>query len=134
MKQNVLGIDHPSVAVVQNNLAGLLYSSREYDEAVALFRESLRIRQTIYGEFHPLVAESMNNLSVALLSRGHNEESKVHFDRSLEIMTRCYSELHPTVVAAKQRRVEALKAVGKFSDDTCNLLGTFSISMFPSIS
>lgn len=109
IKQKVLGIDHPSVAAAMNNLAGLLYTTKELSESIDLFNESLRIRKQIYGDFHPLVAESMNNLSVVLLSQGEDETSQVLYARSLEILIRCYSEIHPTVIAAKNKRREALE-------------------------
>ena len=90
-----LGVDHPSVAIVINNLATLFRGrvlvqrcvrravevlmsvfltcvcipaaeQGKYDEAEPLFKRSLEIDEKVYGPDHPDVARGLNNLGALL--------------------------------------------------------------------
>ncbi len=58
-----VGPDHPSVAMILNNLA-LLYSNQgRYAEAEPLFKRSLAIQEKAFGPDHPAVVLSLGNLA-----------------------------------------------------------------------
>lgn len=60
----VPGGNHPDVASILNDLAGLYKKQGRYPEAEPLYQQVLRLRRSLLGEQHPDVATSLNNLAV----------------------------------------------------------------------
>ncbi|CAN0129111.1 unnamed protein product, partial [Ectocarpus sp. 13 AM-2016] len=63
------GSDHPRVASLLGNWAGLLSSHGKSKEAAPLLERSLAIRENSLGPDHPDVATSLKNLAVLLHSQ-----------------------------------------------------------------
>ena len=55
LKENLLGADHPDVAVTVNNLAVLYKNQGRYAEAERLYRRALTIFERSLGANHPKV-------------------------------------------------------------------------------
>ncbi|MFM7795002.1 MAG: tetratricopeptide repeat protein, partial [Microcystis panniformis] len=53
LKKQLLGDNHPSVALSLNNLAGLYNSQGRYTEAEPLHLEAINIATQVLGENHP---------------------------------------------------------------------------------
>ena len=66
MHEEVLGLDHPDVAVSLNNLAFLYGEQRRYAEAEPLYKRSLAIKEKAFGPDHQDVALSLNNLATLI--------------------------------------------------------------------
>ena len=59
----------------EHRLACLLRSTRQHEEAAAMFRTVLKARQRMLGEEHPSTLASMFELSSTLLAAGQHEEA-----------------------------------------------------------
>ena len=58
------GPDHPTTAILLNNLAALYDDQGRYAEAEPLFKRSLAIREKSLGPDHPSVATGLNNIAL----------------------------------------------------------------------
>ena len=65
IREKVLGLDHPDVAMSLNNLGLLLQAKGDYTSAEPPYRRALAIVQKALGPDHPDVAD-LNNLGSAL--------------------------------------------------------------------
>jgi Flp pilus assembly protein TadD len=59
-----------------NNLALVLESQGNYEEAERMHREALGLRRKVLGDEHPSTLTSMNNLASVLESQGNYEEAE----------------------------------------------------------
>jgi tetratricopeptide (TPR) repeat protein len=64
------GPDHPTTAVLIDNLAGLYHDQGRYAKAEPLFKRALAIREKALGPDHPDVAVSLNNLALLYKIQG----------------------------------------------------------------
>ncbi|HZR40476.1 MAG TPA: tetratricopeptide repeat protein, partial [Ktedonobacteraceae bacterium] len=61
--KQALGESHPDVATPLTHLADLFVRQGKYEQAEALYRRALRIRQLALGESHPLVITVLSSLA-----------------------------------------------------------------------
>lgn len=80
-----LGKTHPNVAVSLVRIGFLLLQSRQYQNAIVTFKESLRIRLAHYGAQHGLVANLYNNLGVCNMHLGHFAQGRDYLEAALDI-------------------------------------------------
>ena len=73
-QKRTLGKDHPSTLDSINNLAGLLFDQRKYDEAEPLYREALEGRKRTLGNDHPSTFNSINKLANLLKEQSLRNE------------------------------------------------------------
>ena len=66
LAEGVGGIDDPWVGVVLSHLARLAGVRERHEEAVALYRRSLRIREARFGPGHPETIRAVEELAAAL--------------------------------------------------------------------
>lgn len=64
----------------------MLHSLGRLDEARALYRQALHIREVCQGQEHPDCAASLNNMAAALHSDGELDEAEVLYRRALRIL------------------------------------------------
>ncbi len=64
------------MAIDLNNLANILRTKGQLDEAEKLLRESLAIDRKLLGNEHPVVALELNNLAVVLQAKGQLDEAE----------------------------------------------------------
>jgi len=83
--EKVYGRNHPELARDLNNLAGLLESQGEYDEARKAYERSLAIRKRAFGETHSDVAQSLHDLAVLLWRMGRFNEAIPLEERAIVI-------------------------------------------------
>src|SRR5262249_32289298 len=62
--EKALGLEHPNVAMLLNNLAELYRAQGRYAEAQSLNKRSLAIQENALGPQHPDVAMLLNNLAL----------------------------------------------------------------------
>jgi tetratricopeptide (TPR) repeat protein len=74
--QQMLGPEHPRVAIRLNNLAGLLQAINRLTEAEPLMRRALGIDEKSYGPEHPDVARDLNNLAQLLQATNRLTEAE----------------------------------------------------------
>jgi hypothetical protein len=72
----VLGKEHPSTLTSMNNLAMVLSDQGKYEEAEAMHRQALGLREKALGKEHPSILTSMNNLATVLRPKAHPTPSQ----------------------------------------------------------
>jgi CHAT domain-containing protein/tetratricopeptide (TPR) repeat protein len=113
--RDLLGADHPVVAVAHNNVAASLTMQDRYSEAERHFREQLRIVQARLGEGHPDTATGHGNLSVNLYHQGKYAEAEPHLQKALDIQRRVLGEGHPSTAWTYKNLVGNFCARGEFA-------------------
>ncbi|MGH9281807.1 MAG: tetratricopeptide repeat protein [Acidimicrobiales bacterium] len=63
-------------AVRAHQLAKILADAGRTDQAAALYRRSVRIKQRVLGPNHPEVATTLHNLALLFKTMGHVEEAR----------------------------------------------------------
>jgi hypothetical protein len=61
-------MEHPETLASMNNLALVLNSQGKYDEAEAMYWQTLQLKERVLGMEHPSTLDSMNNLALVLNS------------------------------------------------------------------
>ena len=96
--EKVLGVDHPNVARVLNNLASLYELQGDTARAETLYLRSIRIREKALGPEHPDVAYSLNNLGRYICSiRMTSVRAEPLMQRALAIFEKALGPDHPNV-------------------------------------
>jgi len=80
------GTEHPSFAVLLNNLATLYRAQGQLAEAEPLFRRALAIKEKTLPPDDPSVAATLNNLAALLRDQGRLAEAEPLYRRSLALI------------------------------------------------
>lgn len=75
IQENILGREHPLVALTLNNLAALYHAQGKYYKAEPLYERSLAIREKALGPGHPDVVTSLSGLAAVYHRRGKDAEA-----------------------------------------------------------
>jgi serine/threonine-protein kinase len=110
--ENVLGPDHPQVAMALNNLALGLHNQGEYARARTLSTRALAIWEVALGPEHPNVAMALNNLGNTLHSMGDYPQAQALHGRALAIREGAFGPEHPAVAASLANLGNALHLQG----------------------
>lgn len=86
IQENVLGLQHPTVAATLNNLAELYHQMGEYEKALPLHQRALKILEDSLGPEHSDVAVTLNNLAIFYSDRGEYEEALPLLERAVDIV------------------------------------------------
>ena len=62
MRKEKLGPEHPDTLTSMNNLAGLYYAKRDYDSALPLYLQCVKVRKKKLGPDHPDALTLVNGL------------------------------------------------------------------------
>jgi CHAT domain-containing protein len=81
MREAALGVTHPAVAVILNNLGELYQAQGRWGEAEALHQRALHIREAALGAVHPDVVESLGHLA-GLRVRSDPAQAHQLYDRA----------------------------------------------------
>ncbi|CAM9878206.1 unnamed protein product, partial [Hapterophycus canaliculatus] len=109
IREKVLGPEHPGVATVLSNRAGLLYDKGNKNEAKGLYKSSLAIFEKVLSPDHPDVATCLNNLAHVMEDQGNYEEAKPLYERSLAIREKVLGPDHPDVATCLNQLAELLE-------------------------
>lgn len=80
------GPDDPRVAIVLNNLAGVLKATNCVSEAESLYLRALQISEATHVPGHPTVAIGLNNLASILIATNRLSEAEPLLRRALSIL------------------------------------------------
>ena len=75
IKEQLLGADHPDVALSASNLGQLYVAQGQPVKAEPLYRRALSIRQKALGPSHPEVAKTLEELANVLRKMGRSHEA-----------------------------------------------------------
>jgi tetratricopeptide (TPR) repeat protein len=115
IKKNILGSNHPEVAVSLNNLAIILNIIGDFAGARPLFEQALAIREQALPPDHPEVARSLNNLANLLRNIGNFTEAKPLYERALRIREKTFGPDHPEVAITLNNLAILLKDMGDYA-------------------
>lgn len=87
-----LGPDSLTSAMVGSNLGNIAYARADYERAVELHREALRVLEANLDPYHPTIGTVLNNLALALGQLGRQEQSLDYQLRAMEISGRVYGK------------------------------------------
>ncbi len=111
--EEVLGPDHPQVAMGLNNLALDLHNQGKYDQAQPKSERALQIWEAALGPEHPHVAMALNNLGNTLHSKGDLAAAQAMHERALKIREAAFGPDHPAVAASLANLGNALHLQGR---------------------
>jgi tetratricopeptide (TPR) repeat protein len=110
------GPDHPEVAKLLRNLAGLLERTNRMSEAERLYRRALAIEEASHDPDHPSVALSLNNLAAFLSETNRLSEAEPLLQRALAIFEVSYGPDHSHVAAGLGNLAELLALSDRVSE------------------
>jgi tetratricopeptide (TPR) repeat protein len=98
LRRTILGEEpHPDVAENLNNLALILRSMGNLDEARVLYKQALDMQRQLYGDAHPEIAQAMANLAdVYTLQRDLKRAESMYLE-VLEMNRALLGEEHPNI-------------------------------------
>ena len=97
MRKQLLGNEHPDVALSLNNLALLYFKQGRYNEVEPLYQKALAMRRQLLGNEHPDVALSLNNLASLYDQQGRYNKAEPLYQEALAMRKRLSGEKHPNV-------------------------------------
>jgi tetratricopeptide (TPR) repeat protein len=101
LRLDVLGEDHPDVAVSRNNLGLLLYDLDRPVDAIEHLERALGIWLAHLGEDHPEVATARNNLGMVLERAGRVAEAETEYREALRIRVAALGESNRSTIAVR---------------------------------
>jgi tetratricopeptide (TPR) repeat protein len=110
----LLGVDHPRLAVVLNNLGSVHAALGQTAEAVAVYERSAAVRELAFGPDHPSVGVSLLNLANIQQSAGAYEEAVAYFGRALAVLEPALGSEHPHVAAVFNNQCVGLRELGEY--------------------
>jgi serine/threonine-protein kinase len=116
MHRQLLGNQHPTVAIDLLSLAQVQQDLGFYSDAERLAREALAINQAYYGNDHPQTADSLTALGRAILYEDHYDEAAQTLERALAICEQLYGNAHPTVAELVNELGSVAVKQGRFDD------------------
>ncbi|MCA9650259.1 MAG: serine/threonine protein kinase [Myxococcales bacterium] len=106
----------PDLAAVLDDIGAVHVVRGELDEAIALHRESLRLKELSYGPDHPQVAASLRELGSALSHAERYDEALEQFERGLAIDRATRGEHNRSVAVALDDIGRVLRRQGKLGE------------------
>ena len=85
IRERSLGPDHPLLAPLLNNLAGLYEAGGRYADAEPLYKRAIAIYENSFGADHPNVARTLNGLAVLYSHQGRYNDAERLYVRALAI-------------------------------------------------
>ncbi|MGH1344616.1 MAG: protein kinase domain-containing protein [Nannocystales bacterium] len=95
-----LGEEHPSLASVENGIAGVCYNTRPAEACVKAFEAVVRRASASRGDDHPMTTDFRNNLALVELDAGEVESARAHAAQALAARRAHDGDNHPTVAAS----------------------------------
>ncbi|XP_044175411.1 uncharacterized protein LOC122958557 [Acropora millepora] len=116
LQLQLLGSEHPDVAMSCNNLANVLSDQGDLKQAKEYHERALAIRQQTLGPQHPNVATSYNNLATVLRDQGDLKQAKDYHERALAIRQQTLGPQHPDVASSYNNLATVLSDQGDLKD------------------
>mgnify|MGYP003151368111 CR=1 FL=1 len=114
LQRQATGEEHPSYAIVLNNLALLYYNMDRLDDAIDSMSESVRIRRATLGSEHPQTATALFNLARLQTLAGNLDRAEVLAREALAVARDGYEAGHPRIGKAHEALGIVLRAQGRY--------------------
>jgi serine/threonine-protein kinase len=109
-RKEMLGANHPQVALSMNRLAHFLVRKGAWKEAESLYRDSLLRYQAAYPPSHPELLATKNNLAVLLQETGRFDEAEALYRSVIDTGTRALDDVGAANVALWSGNLASLLA------------------------
>lgn len=106
------GPDHPALAAVLHNLAGLAHSGGDLAEGEAYARRSLALHRAAHPTGHPAVVADEAHLGALLQARGNHAEAGPLLRHAIGYFTALYGPHHPDVLTSLHNLAAVLAGSG----------------------
>jgi CHAT domain-containing protein/Tfp pilus assembly protein PilF len=116
IREEILGPQHPNVAVTLNALAASYEDLRDYGHALPMYQRALELRERALGPKHYDVAIALNNLGQLYAKLGDAEKARPLLERSLHIREEVLGRDHPAVANALTGLARVLASGGQFDE------------------
>ena len=73
LKEEVLGIDHPSTAATYNNLGGIYFTKEDYQQSLNYYFKALKIMVRSLGLNHPQTVNVLHNMQKVFANNGGSQ-------------------------------------------------------------
>jgi tetratricopeptide (TPR) repeat protein len=110
------GDTHQAVAITLENMAGLFYSRKEYDQAIGRLDEVLAMRTKLFGADSFPVARTRFNMGVVADTMGDHARGLELTDGALAVFRKHLGANNVEVGQALRNRALCLKGLGKFDE------------------
>lgn len=111
--EQLVGRDHPLVAMALNNLGLNANAEQRFDDAEGYYRASVALLEKALGADHPRVAIALTNLGATLRDLHKHEEALAAFHRALAINERRFGADYGDSLDAMLGSGESLLALGR---------------------
>ena len=99
--QHALGVDHPHVLTVQNNLGLELLQTGPVERAEAMLLQAIDGRRRRYGEEHPETLQALHNLASVRAHQGRWHEARELHERVVAGRTHLLGAEHPKTLVSR---------------------------------
>jgi WD40 repeat protein len=101
------------LALSMNKQATELKKSGKFEEAEALYRRVLGIREKVLGPEHPDTANSFNNLAVLLRNKGDYDSAEPLYRKALAICEKALGPRHANTISVRYNLFRLFEKMGK---------------------
>src|SRR5581483_702696 len=117
IREELLGADHPDVAISLNYLGLLYYEQGKYMQAEPLFQRALRIQEQAFGPHHPNVTTSLKNLAFLYHAQSKYDQAESLCQRAVQIREQALGPEHPDTARALNNLAIICHAQGKYEQE-----------------
>lgn len=112
----LFGDEHPSTAMILNNLAVTHEDRGRLKDAATLHQQALAIRRSTLGENHPDTAASLRNLAFIYQAQGKFDDAAPLYRQALAIQRQLAGDEHPEVAATLTQLAALYEQQDRFDD------------------
>jgi eukaryotic-like serine/threonine-protein kinase len=88
----------------------------QFEEAEALFSESLALERLRFGKDHPKAANALNNLSIVMMKTKRYDEAGQALRAAIAVYEETYGEKHPKVARLRFNLAGAAASIGRYEE------------------
>ncbi|KAI1159422.1 hypothetical protein F5B18DRAFT_587349 [Nemania serpens] len=98
------------------NVSTSYYRLGKYDEAEAMYRQTLQLYEGVLGREHPSTLSSINNLALVLGSQGKYGEAETMHRQTLQLKEGVLGREHPDTLSSMNNLALVLGSQGKYGE------------------
>jgi len=99
-----------------NQTASYLDDKANYERALPLYQEALKIREQVLGKLHPSYAQGLNNLASLYYSQGQYEQALPLLQEASEIWGQVLGKEHPSYAQSLNNLAALYRAQGQYEE------------------
>lgn len=111
----------PSIAYSQkatydklNKQMASLYKQGQYERAIKVAEEALKVAKETFGEKHPYVSSSLNNIALLYITQGEYAKAESLYEQSLKIAEEILGENHPQLISILEGMAKCCDEMGEY--------------------